>query len=249
MSELSPELLEMVEATRAVESPTLEDRGRVRLGLGARLAGAAAVGAATTLATDAAAAGTTAKAVGLFGAVGKLALVSALVAGTAGTAGVLAWRASRRPDPAEPAAVAPQQAAAPRPAAPAREARPEPLPGPVEPTLEAARDRAHAAPSAKPTAKTAAQSLERELELLRSAQRAMDGGQAPKALAILRQYAAEFPEGVLREEYQAVQIMALCAAGNQASAREAAERFVRSRPGSPLSKRIRTACGTIEPRE
>jgi outer membrane protein assembly factor BamD (BamD/ComL family) len=103
-------------------------------------------------------------------------------------------------------------------------------------------------PSSRPVSKSSP-SLERELDLLRSAQRAVDGGEAHKALTILQQYSSEFPEGMLREEYHAMQIVALCAAGNRTSAREAADRFVRARPGSPLSRRVRTACGGLDPRE
>jgi hypothetical protein len=85
-------------------------------------------------------------------------------------------------------------------------------------------------------------SLERELQLLRSARRAIDSDSPEPALALLDRYAAEFPHGALKPEYQTARVLALCAAGRVASARMARDEFMQQQPGSPLAARLRATC-------
>ena len=94
-----------------------------------------------------------------------------------------------------------------------------------------------------PSGARASESLGRELELLRGAQRALDSGSPTQALALLNQYATEFPRGALRHESQAARIIALCAAGQRSAGLKAAEHFLQAEPSSPFARRVRTACG------
>jgi type IV secretory pathway VirB10-like protein len=85
--------------------------------------------------------------------------------------------------------------------------------------------------------------LEQEVKLLRGAQQALNSGDAPGALRLLNEHAKRYPRGALAGERAATQAVALCASGNQASGRAAAERFLKAQPGSPMASRLRSACG------
>lgn len=84
--------------------------------------------------------------------------------------------------------------------------------------------------------------LMRETELLSRANQALRAGDAPRAAALFDQHAREFPNGVLADERVVGQILALCALGRRDEAAVAARRFVRSRPQSPLTRRIASSC-------
>jgi hypothetical protein len=88
-----------------------------------------------------------------------------------------------------------------------------------------------------------ARSFERELQLVRSAQRAIDRGSPALALTLIDQHAAEFPRGRLNHECEAIRVVALCAAGRVASSHEARDRFLQQHPSSPLAARVRATCG------
>ncbi|MEZ4391031.1 MAG: hypothetical protein R3A48_08050 [Polyangiales bacterium] len=167
---------------------------------------------------------------------------------TALVVGVLA-----RPSPAPaPRPVAPPaQAAAPAPppapeviappappsapvTAPVVAPAPAPAPAVVPPPARAARVRA-----APPEA---ADDLMGELAWIQRAQRSLSRGDGAGALAALAEHARRYPRGRLREEREAAQALALCAAGRGDEARAAADRFVAAHPASPQVARVRGAC-------
>ena len=244
MPELSPRLRQLVDASRQAAGPSGEDRERVSRALGRRLAVGAVV-AATALGSKEVAGASVAK-VGLTAAAGGstvkwVAVSLAVVAGGLGTVGVYHYRSQPAPAVASAGpAEGLQGAAAPKASvrAPARPAEPE-APIAEAPTSPPVR-------AAAPSAVRPSDSLGRELELLRGAQRALDSGAPTEALALLDQYAAEFPHGALRHESQAARIIALCAAGQRAAGLKAAERFLGAEPNSPFARRVRTACGSSE---
>ncbi len=82
-----------------------------------------------------------------------------------------------------------------------------------------------------------------EAELLRQADGAVKAGQPARALALLDEHAARFPNGILIEEREAERIVVLCALGRTDEARAAASQFLRARPHSPLGRRVRESCG------
>ena len=81
-----------------------------------------------------------------------------------------------------------------------------------------------------------------EAKLLREADGALRAGDPTRALALLNEHAASFPQGVLVEERNAERIVALCALGQKAQAREAASAFLRDHGASPLAARVRASC-------
>ncbi len=185
----------------------------------------------------------------LAGGFAKWAVVSLLIAAGGGVG--LGLYITRGRTPAMPAlmtppptAPPPTQALAPlpvteQPVAPDREGATAHTPGP------AGELRAHREPSASPGGSAqAARAFERELQLLRSARRALDAGSPAQSLALLDRYAAEFPRGALKSECQATRILALCAAGRVASAQQARDQFLEQQPRSPLAERVRTMCGS-----
>jgi hypothetical protein len=81
-----------------------------------------------------------------------------------------------------------------------------------------------------------------EAKLLREADGALRAGDPTRALVLLNEHAASFPQGVLVEERNAERIVALCALGQKTQAREAASTFLRDHGGSPLAARVRASC-------
>jgi hypothetical protein len=84
-----------------------------------------------------------------------------------------------------------------------------------------------------------------EAELLRRADAALKAADPSRALALLGEHATTFPNGILVEERDAERIVVLCALGRTEDARAAAAQFLRLRPRSPLSQRVRESCGGI----
>lgn len=146
---------------------------------------------------------------------------------------------SARPAPALSAPTAPPPAPPPAPApapvpAVAPTSPPAPAPEPLPPPARSARTRA-----AQPEAPD---DLMGELALIQRAQRSLSRGDGSGALAALREHAQRYPRGRLREEREAAQALALCAAGRGDEARAAADRFVSAHPASPQVARVRGAC-------
>lgn len=100
------------------------------------------------------------------------------------------------------------------------------------------RPKPEATPEVEPSS-----SLAQETALLRRAQAAMRKGQPKTALSLLAECQRAFPGGLLREERDALEVLALCGAGKTTKGKAAAAKFLRARPGSALADRVRGACG------
>ena len=80
-----------------------------------------------------------------------------------------------------------------------------------------------------------------ELVLLRRAEHAIRSGQPELALSLLDELEQRYPKTRLDEERMAARLMARCARGDLDASAEAA-RFLRSRPASVYSERVRSVC-------
>jgi hypothetical protein len=252
----SPGLDALVKASRTVNGPTVEARERNRQRLTAQIAaGVATVGLAAGARASSALAGSIAK----WSVVSIL--ISAAVAIGVGTY-VTRSRVSTLPiqtapsfmESPVPAILAGGSMASPRPTAtpglPMEDgARGAVLPaepaGAQAPAPARSGTELHPRQGSSPGPGSAVvdeRNLERELQLLRAARRAIDAGSPAPALALLDRYADEFPHGALKAEYQTARVLALCAAGRVASARQAKDEFIEQQPGSPLAERLRATC-------
>jgi outer membrane protein assembly factor BamD (BamD/ComL family) len=82
-----------------------------------------------------------------------------------------------------------------------------------------------------------------EVGLLDEAGLALREGRAAQALALFDEHASRFPNGVLAEERAAGRVFSLCKLGRVGEARREADTFLRDRPRSPLTERVRASCG------
>lgn len=87
--------------------------------------------------------------------------------------------------------------------------------------------------------------IEIETRLLRDAESVRRAGDGARALALLDEHAARFPNGVLAEERAAGRIFALCDLGRLSDATIEAQRFLAERPRSPLAARVRASCARL----
>lgn len=84
--------------------------------------------------------------------------------------------------------------------------------------------------------------LAAETRLLAQARAALLEARPEQALARLAEHARRFPDGVLSEERQALDAVALCEAGRDADGESAARTFLREHPRAALAQRVRGAC-------
>ena len=239
---LSDEARRIVDDARAAYGPSHEDRARVGATLPLHLA--AAVGAAASTASSAAAAP-----VGFLA--GKGALLGLTVLVVVGGASVGYWwsrsetRGARAPSAASavstPAARTTNQPDPP-------ESRPSATVKTLSLQAPARGNRSRSTLAARATSTKVAMSepgpdVAGEIALLNQAQRALASGQADRALQLLDRHARDFPRGSLAEERAAARIIALCALGHVTAARAETAAFVRKSPESPLVDRVRAACG------
>jgi hypothetical protein len=96
----------------------------------------------------------------------------------------------------------------------------------------------------EPTAAPEASTLGAELKMLGEAQAALRAGAPERALALAAEHRASYPTGVMKEERDGIEVLAGCALGRDYRAQ--AEAFVHSARNSPLTARVRKACG-LEP--
>jgi hypothetical protein len=256
MNELSPRVRAIVEAGRAADDPTGEDRARVRgavlraiaagapVALGAASAKAAKGGAGGKIAGG----GIAAKIGGIIG-IAIVAGAGLFAATSRENVGVLRAEealsglvaAAGLPDPPAVEAPAPLENKAPEPA-------PEsPREAAIRPDLSARAEgdlrgglRGKTSPRAVEGAP--ASSLEEETKRLREAHKALRSGQPERALELLEEQSATFAAGELREERAAARVFALCEAGKTSEAKAAARAFLIESPRSPLAGRVRGAC-------
>ncbi len=254
MNELGPEAREILDAGRAGDEPTAEDRTRVRASILRAIAAGGVIGVASTAAETSAAAGLKVGAVATWKIVAGLLLAGAVAGTGAGIAVsrshfdaprrstvVAAVEAAPAPPPAERL---PEAAASGAPAVSPPVAAPPPTAPQPRPIAVSASPRPGAAPlaSAAPAAPQAKleDTLAAENQGLREAHAAMQGGDPARALALLDEQQAR--GSALREEREAARVLALCQLGRVDEGRAAAARFLQEIPRSPLADRVRGAC-------
>jgi hypothetical protein len=86
--------------------------------------------------------------------------------------------------------------------------------------------------------------LKGELSLITEASQALDTGDAKAAMRALQTHRSRFGTGFLREEREALWVVALCELGQTSKAVAARAQFDRSAPRSPLRVRIEKQCKT-----
>jgi hypothetical protein len=84
--------------------------------------------------------------------------------------------------------------------------------------------------------------LQREVEQLTAARKALTAGRPADALAILEAHARAHPASVLAEGHASLRIASLCAAGRREQARGEAAVLLRRHPGSTLARHAVTRC-------
>jgi hypothetical protein len=219
---IDPERLKASNATRLErrmlsaadsERPSLELTNRMRLAVGLSGAGTTALGAtkATGLST---------------GSTPGLAWISAgLVAAAIVGGAVGVWTSTRR-----------AVSASARPAAPVECVGASTLIGPPAPNQILGRNRKRIAVSALPAAGPG--NLRDEIALVDEARTALREQAPQRALAVLRRYAAAYPEGTFAPEAEALRVEALNDSGQHRLAQSLARDFVRRHPTHPLAERI-----------
>jgi len=205
MSELSPELEELVLACRGASLPTEADSARVFEALRARLGEAAFLGAeATQVAVTTASSGFL---------VGKVSAMS--VAGLALLGGVWLFVGRSHTEAAPPSVSAVATTTSPVSLPLAQNSTPSQvstLPNDeVNGAAEHAQPRAAAAPRGSDR-------LAEEVALLSRAEMALRGGKPALALEVLSEHERRFGNGLLAEERIAARVQALCALGRRAEA-------------------------------
>jgi hypothetical protein len=262
----------LVKASRTVNAPTENAREHNRRRVATRIATGIAAGAALSVAREGVAIGggtvsgtSLGASAALSGGFAKWAVVSSILLAVGGATGVAVHvargRASAKPTlDASPETTA-QATLASKPITPSPQTgvhldlpngsdvpeAPSPAIPPLGQVLPATDPlsvpRAHQDTSARRgSSAQEARNFERELQLLRSARRAVDSGSPALSLSLLDRYAAEFPQGALKPEFQTTRILALCAAGRIASAQQARDEFIKQQPGSPLAEGLRATC-------
>ena len=167
-------------------------------------------------------------------------LGSGLVAFAVTSAGLGVYAAVEQPAPRQNVAAVTSSV----PKAPPAEAMP--LASPVaEAPPEPSKPTAVAAPVAQPSSSSASDStLADEMRLMKSAKRELDGGRAHLATVWLDQHAQLYPQGVFRSEREGLRVLLRCQQGPD---QDAARRFLRQNPHSPLVDRITRACQLVSP--
>ena len=254
MNDLGPDERRYLEALRAEEGPTDDDRARVRAALLARLA---ATGAGVSAAATAAKVGG-GKALG--GSVITAFAPWKIGVGLASLAlavGVSTTLLATRPS-TNTAFVPPTTSSA----STAIGVSNAPTPAPLETTrVEDALDRTTApSPSVEASARPASATnasksskphasaspprvddLDGEMTLLTEAQRFLKQGRPDAALQTLARHASAFPRGTLAVEREGLRAVATCEA-KRPEGRTLGTRFLSNNPSSTLAARVRAAC-------
>jgi len=110
------------------------------------------------------------------------------------------------------------------------------FPAPQLPESKRTATRSGSVPSGPPS------TLSVEARGLAKVQRNLKEGKNQEALRLVEEQRQRFAHGELQSERSAARILALCAVGRIAEAREAARTFLNDMPRSPLSARIRGSC-------
>lgn len=180
-----------------------------------------------------------------WGWLGK-AIASAVVTVTVGGIGVAASGVGdRETSPVSQgvttSAASPSATPAPTVAEPPAIAKPAELPTPTEAPVVLAPAPTESAPIAK--RRTDAPKPE-EAPMLAAALDSLNDGDATAALRELARHAKIHPRGNMREEREALRVVALCKAGRTADAASARTKFLDEYPSSPHASRVKTSCST-----
>ena len=241
---LSSEGRSIMDNARAALGPTAADRARLRVALASRLA---ATAAATT---------SPAAAKPLLGWLSSklmLGIASGFAIAICGSFGYVWLSGTPEREVPTRAGAATASLGAPSPSAPLRVSAALLEPEPAVSSPGGAAPPAHAAlpvpprGTAKPSPSSNAElgpDVEGEIALLAEAQKALAAGQPARALQFLDEHASTYPRGALGPERAVARVIALCNLGSFAAARRDASAFLRNNPASPLSDRIRAACGS-----
>jgi hypothetical protein len=117
---------------------------------------------------------------------------------------------------------------------------PDPDPSEPEPDPGLARVKpVTSSPKPSATGSASAPGVEAELALI---QRARATSEPDATLALLRQHAERFPDGVFAAEREVLRVEQLCALGRPSEAEAIAASFLARRPQHPLRARIQPAC-------
>ncbi len=264
MTELNSRTRLLLDRAREAATPCAADRLRVRAALRARLAPGPQAGAAgpavAKLALVAAVAGAAlvgalrldtprdvapSARVGPASASPAPASLAPTLPPPPPTVSELRVEARPVPSPADrvvPAPAARQRAAraAPAPVEPARRLRAAPhVPAPPPPAPPEA-DPLPATPPA-PASLPRPPSIAEELRVVSSAQSTLRSNPVA-SLRLTDEWAVRFPRGALREEALAVRILALCALGRSAEARDLTAQLLAGYPLTTYAPRVRQAC-------
>lgn len=87
--------------------------------------------------------------------------------------------------------------------------------------------------------------LLKEISIIKSASKAMSHGDPKQAMQFIDTYDAEFPSGVMRQERDALAVLAMCNMGHLEEAKLAEERFKQQYPNAPLAIRVDENCGSL----
>ncbi|HVJ17454.1 MAG TPA: outer membrane protein assembly factor BamD [Polyangiaceae bacterium] len=229
MEPLDPELMSLVRAEQSEVAPTPADRERVARSLARRVGVGFGLGVGLVSGSAAGAGSTTAASTGLLLKLG----LSLVVAGTAAVL-VVPRLSPSAPAPASSQSAAVQAVSRTEPTALPEAAIPA---VPAPPVASVVADDSRAVPSAP----RALPPLADEARLLQQAQRALRDGKPAQALTALDEHQRKYPRGQLALERSAARVSALCALGDSAQARRAADRFLKEHPGSSLSAQVRAS--------
>jgi hypothetical protein len=127
-------------------------------------------------------------------------------------------------------------------AGPSEAGQPEALAAGVPPTeadqVPVDRVRARPSSSRERGPQTGTQALGPEIDLLDSARRALAEGQAERALTLLASYHRRFPSGALSQEATVLEVDALEAKGRAAQATDLKQQFLAEHPESAHTQRV-----------
>ena len=87
-----------------------------------------------------------------------------------------------------------------------------------------------------------ASSIAQEVTMLEHVHEALLAGRKDQAAQLLRTYEARFPAPTLKQEYEAMRVLVLCATGRMLQGRAEAKLFIRRNASSPFHARIRKEC-------
>ena len=91
-------------------------------------------------------------------------------------------------------------------------------------------------------------SIEVEVELLQSVKRALASNRPERALALLRDHAERFADGMLTPERDLLEVRALCAVGRPGRAERKAAAALAANPRSPWAPQLRRGCASEDER-